>query len=158
MKFWYYKIFKLKSLLLDFVKKASTFSELAAGFIIFAVVMMRFVVYRKELEENEVVKKEKLPEIQNNQITTTSAFSQRYGLRKLEANDRTFVRRGCHRCNAAINDQKVSCFACEKIFHKNCAKPQATDENSQWRCSDCCSKLSGGRLTRRLRKQLKFYD
>lgn len=161
LKFWNYHVQYLKKMWREFVLVNKTKSGIFFGLIIFATILLRFIAKKidkinEEEERQRVKQEEEHKERRLKKKNADPAFFKRYTMRKNRyANKKN--NKYCRECQdiAEIKDC-IKCYSCENIFHDYCLEQSSFDED--WRCSYCLSKIKNSRMTRKLRKELKYYE
>lgn len=168
-KFWHYYTLKLKGMWFNFLPKNTCMTGVVFALLIFCVILIRFIVYRIEKMEEEEERTRKVKE-QNMQAQQESLaqynyqqqegeFYNRYAMRKKRLEENKVKQRiVCQTCRKSINDEQLVCYSCQSRFHYACMRLPNDGNYTQWRCETCMEKISNSRMTRHLRKQLKFYE
>ena len=164
LKFWNYHVQLLKKMWREFVPKNKTKSGIFFSLVIFGTILIRFISKKidklNEDEERERIKNEEEQE-ENRRLKKKSNQNsyKEFSRRKSRYTNRKKIKI-CKECQEnAESEENVKCYSCENLFHKNCLKANSSQnyEYNNWRCSYCLTKIKNSRMTRKLRKELKYY-
>ncbi len=169
-KFWHYYTLKLKGMWFNFIPKNVCMTGVVFSLLIFSVILIRFIVYRIEKmeEEEERLRKAEEQNMQAQQEALNeykykqegNGFYNRYSMRKkLLEEKRVKEHIVCQACRKKVdNNNHLVCYSCQNRYHFPCLNLPEGGKYTQWRCETCMEKISNSRMTRHLRKQLKFYE
>ena len=164
LKFWNYYMYKSKIMWRDFITKVNTTTDGFFAVMVFGTNLLRFIANKTEklMEEQQREEEQKQREMEEGKIKEQYAFKgteihARYNLRK----NRQIPKKKevyCVECMERLGTECVKCYACGQAFHYECLGLNRNGNYSQWRCENCLDKIANKRLTRSMRRQLKYYD
>lgn len=164
LKFWNYYMYKSKIMWRDFIAKAITPTDTFFAIIIFGTNLLRFIVNKTEklLEEQRYEQEQKRKSMEEGKLkelytSKGSDVHTRYNLRK----NRQISKKKdiyCLECMERVGTDGVKCYACGNLYHHECLNLKKSENYSQWRCDECLNKIATKRLTRSMRRQLKYYE
>ena len=164
LKFWNYYMYRSKIMWRDYIEKLNKPSNIFLALMVFGTNLFRFLVNKtekfleNERKEEELINREK----EINDLNATCGYKQESGVRTRFSLRRQRLaskkkKTNCNECRRTTNDNDLSCFSCNSYFHFSCLGIKKTGNYSEWRCDSCLDKIATKRMTRSLRRKLKYY-
>lgn len=163
LKFWNYHVQQLKKMWRELISVNKTKSIIFFSLVIFGTILIRFITKKidkmnEEEEKQRILKEEEHQERRlKKKKNSGNGLLKRYTMRKNRyANKKN--NKYCKECQEmAEMKNSIKCYSCENLFHEYCLEDE-NDINDNWRCSYCLNKIKNSRMTRKLRKELKYYE